>query len=275
MDITKSVPGWWRAAVAAIVPAVLVATPSVVRAQDAGALAKQAQNPVAHMISVPFQSNFNFGVGPQDDLQYLLNIQPVVPFRISENWNLVTRTIIPVVYQPELAPGIGETWGLGDIQASFFFSPAKPKSFIWGAGPVVVVDSAGKDITGTGRTSLGLSAVALTIRGPWVIGGLISNVVSVDDSKTRDDVNLLTVQPFVNYNLPGGWYLVTSPLINANWEADRDQRWTVPLGGGVGKVLHVGSQALNLSLQAFDHVEHPEGAAEWSARFQIQLLFPH
>jgi hypothetical protein len=275
MEFSKYVPKRWYAAILALAPVALAGLPGVACAQDAGELAKQAQNPVAHMISVPFQSNFNFGVGPQDDMQYVLNVQPVIPFGISDNWNLVTRTIIPVVYQPELAPGVGETWGLGDIQASFFFSPAKPKSIIWGAGPVVVLDSASKDITGTGRTSVGLSAVALTIRGRWVIGGLVSNVKSVDNSDSRADVNLLTVQPFVNYNMPKGWYLVSSPLINANWEADSDQTWTVPVGGGIGRVMHVGRQALNLQLQAFTNVEHPDGAAEWSARFQVQLLFPH
>jgi hypothetical protein len=265
----------WRTAIVALASVALTGLAGLACAQDTGELAKQAQNPVAHIISVPFQNNFNFGVGPRDDMQYVLNVQPVVPFAISENWNLITRTIIPVVYQPELAPGIGEAWGLGDIQASFFLSPAKPKSIIWGAGPVVVANSASKDITGTGRTSVGLSAVALTIRGHWVIGGLISNVKSVDESDSRADINLLTVQPFVNYNMPGGWYLVSSPLINANWEADGDQTWTVPVGGGIGRVMHVGHQALNLQLQAFANVERPDGAADWSARFQIQLLFPH
>ncbi|MFT3762303.1 MAG: hypothetical protein QM761_06750 [Pseudoxanthomonas sp.] len=260
---------------AIITTAGVAAVPWGVRAQDAGELAKQAQNPVAHMISVPFQNNFNFGVGPKDDLQYVLNIQPVVPFKVNENWNLVTRTIIPLVYQPELAPGIGETGGLGDIQASFFFSPAKAKSVIWGAGPVVVVNSASQDILGTGKTSLGLSAVALTMKGHWVIGGLISNVVSVSGDDDRSDINQLTLQPFVNYNLPRGWYLVTSPLITANWKADSGQRWTIPVGGGIGRVIRAGHQALNLQLQAFDNVEHPDGAAEWSLRFQIQLLFPH
>ncbi len=244
-------------------------------AEESGELAHQAQNPVAHLISVPFQNNFNFGVGPEDDLQYVLNMQPVVPFTLNDDWNLVTRTIIPLVYQPELAPGVGNSGGLGDIQASFFFSPARAGRVIWGAGPVLVLPTANKDIFGTGKTSVGLSAVALTMRGPWVVGGLISNVVSVAGDSDRRDISLLTMQPFVNYNLARGWYLTTSPLITADWKADSDNRWTVPVGGGVGRVFRVGHQALNVQLQAFDNVSHPDGAASWSLRFQVQLMFPH
>jgi len=243
--------------------------------ESAGDLAKQAQNPVAHMISLPFQNNFNFGVGPKEDLQYVLNVQPVVPFRLNEDWNLITRTIVPVIYQPELAPGVGKEAGLGDIQASFFFSPAKPSSFIWGFGPVVMVPSASKNIFGYGKLSLGLSGVALAMHGPWVYGALISDIASVAGRSNREDVHQMVIQPFANYNMPGGWYLTTSPLITANWKAPAGQKWTVPLGGGVGRVFHVGQQAMNAQLQAFSNTQHPDGAAKWSLRFQLQFLFPH
>jgi len=253
---------------------VLLAT-SASAEEGAGELAKQAQNPVAHMISVPFQNNFNFGVGPKQDLQYVLNVQPVIPFRLNEDWNLITRTIVPVIYQPELAPGVGKEAGLGDIQASFFFSPAKPSSVIWGVGPVVMMPSATKEIFGNGKWNLGLSGVALAMKGPWVYGALISDVASVAGPSRREDVHQLVFQPFANYNMPGGWYLTTSPFMTANWKAKSGQKWTVPLGGGIGRVFHVGGQALNAQLQAFGNVEHPDGAASWSLRFQLQFLFPH
>jgi len=244
-------------------------------ADETPELAKQAQNPVAHLISVPFQNNFNFGVGPDKDLQYVLNVQPVVPFKLTSEWNLVTRTIVPIVHQPELAPGVGRKTGLGDIQATFFLSPAKPGAVIWGVGPVVLMPTATDDIFGTGKLSLGLSAVGLTMQGPWVAGVLLSDLASVAGDSDRKDVHQMVIQPFVNYNLPKGWYLTTSPLATANWKASSGQKWTVPLGGGFGRVFHVGHQAMNAQLQAFGNAAHPDGAADWSLRFQLQLLFPH
>ena len=176
-------------------------------AEDDGDLAKKTQNPVADLISVPFQNNVNFGVGPQDDVQYILNVQPVIPFRLSEDWNLISRTIVPLIYQPELAPGVGEVFGLGDIQQSLFFSPAKPGKLIWGVGPIFQFPSATDDSLGQGKWGAGPTAVALTVHGPWVLGALINNVWSFAGDSDRRDVNQMLIQPFVNYNLPDAWYL--------------------------------------------------------------------
>ncbi|MEE8626147.1 MAG: hypothetical protein V3T19_12465, partial [Acidiferrobacterales bacterium] len=199
-------------------------------------MAKAAQNPVADLISLPFQNNTNFGFGPDDDIQNVLNIQPVIPFHLSENWNLITRTIVPLINQPEVVQGTGDEFGLGDINFTAFFSPKNPtKGIIWGAGPIFAFPTATDEKLGSEKWSLGPSAVALTIQGPWLFGALINNVWSFAGDDDRDDVNAMLVQPFVNYNLPNGWYLVSSPIITANWEAASGNTWLVPLGGGVGK----------------------------------------
>ena len=157
---------------------------------------------MADLISVPFQNNINFGVGPDDDVQYILNIQPVIPFKLTEDWNLISRTIVPLIYQPELAPGVGDVFGLGDIQQSLFLSPAKPGKLIWGVGPILQFPTATDDSLGQGKWGAGPTAVALTVHGPWVLGALINNVWSFAGDSDRKDVNQMLIQPFVNYNLP-------------------------------------------------------------------------
>ena len=189
------------------------------------------------MISLPLQNNTNFGVGPGDDVQNVLNIQPVIPVNLSENWNLITRTIAPVIYQPELVPGSGSEFGLGDINTTLFLSPAKPGKIIWGAGPVLSFPTASDRVLGTDQWSAGPSVVALTIQGPWVVGALANNLWSYAGDDDREDVNQFLLQYFINYNLPDGWYISSAPIITANWEADSGNKWTVPFGGGVGKIF--------------------------------------
>jgi hypothetical protein len=242
---------------------------------SAGDLAKAAQNPIADMISVPLQSNFNFRVGPHDQLQYVLNIQPVVPVTLNEEWNLITRWITPVISQPPLTVTGDREFGLGDINPSFFFSPKQPThGIIWGIGPTAVFPTGTDKTLTAGKYSLGPTFVALTIEGPWVLGVLVNNVWSVAGKSSRDSVNAMTLQPFVNYNFPGGWYLTSSPIITANWETGQGDRWTVPVGGGFGRVFKIGSQPVNMQLAAYYNVARPTGAADWQLRAQVQLLFP-
>ena len=238
-------------------------------------LAKAAQNPIADMISVPFQNNFNFHVGPHNQLQDILNIQPVIPITLDRDWNLITRWITPVISQPPLTVTGEREFGLGDINPSFFFSPKEPThGIIWGIGPTFVFPS-GTDRTLTqGKYSIGPTLVALTIEGPWVLGVLVNNVWSVAGKNNRDSVNAMTLQPFVNYNFPGGWYLTSSPIITANWETGHGDRWTVPVGGGFGRVFKIGEQPVNMQLAAYYNVARPTGAADWQLRAQVQLLFP-
>jgi hypothetical protein len=241
--------------------------------QSEEALAKAVQNPVANLISVPFQNNFNFGIGPREVTQWVLNVQPVIPISLSEDWNLITRTIMPIINQPSPAPGVPSAFGLGDINPTLFLSPAKSGKLIWGVGPTLTFPTATDSLLGSGKYSAGPAAVALTIHGHWVIGALANQQWSYA-GWGDNDVNAMLIQPFVNYNLPHGWYLTTAPIITANWEADGGDRWTVPVGGGVGKIQRFGKLPLNLQLSAFYNVEKPDFGADWQLRFQVQFLFP-
>ena len=183
-------------------------------------LAKQTQNPVADLISVPFQNNYNFVAGPKHNhMIYLLNIQPVIPIHITENWNLIARIIQPVVNIPSLAPG-GNATGLGDMNPTFFLSPAKSGELIWGIGPTFTFPTATNRLLGNGQWAMGPAGVVLTIQGHWVFGALMNNQWSFAGWGDKP-VNSFLLQPFVNYNLPDGWYLVTAPILTANWKADK------------------------------------------------------
>jgi hypothetical protein len=250
-----------------------VATRSI--ADDVEEIAKQAQNPVASLISVPFQNNLNFGVGPKDDQQNVLDIQPVIPIKLTDDWNLITRTIVPVVYEPYISPTAGDATGLGDVQLAMYLSPTKSTgSIIWGVGPAISFPTATERYLGQGKFSAGLSAAVLTIRGPWLFGFLTTDITSVGGESDRENVHQFLLQPFVNFNFAHGWYLASSPIITANWKIAEEDRWTVPVGGGGGKIFRVGKQRLNAYVQAFDNVVHPHEAGNWTLRVQLQLLFP-
>ena len=249
------------------------AIPDELAEEDAEALAKKAQNPISTMISLPLQNNTDFDFGPEEGTLNTLNVQPVWPFEISENWNLVTRTIFPLISQPGLAPGQGRENGLGDVNFTGFLSPKDAGKWIWGVGPTVILPTSTDDRLGKGEWGAGVSVVVLTMPGKWVVGSLFSNVWDISAS-TGNEINFFTWQYFVNYNLSNGWYLTTSPVITADWEADSGQRWTVPVGGGVGKIFRVGKQALNAQVQAYYNVEKPDIKGDWSMRLQLQFMFP-
>ena len=239
-------------------------------------LAKLAQNPVGNLISVPFQNNTNFNYGPLDKTQDILNIQPVYPIHLNEEWNVITRTIFPLLWQPALYPGQGSTFGLSDTQFSAFLSPAAPKGLIWGVGGIAQLPTHTSDVLGNKRWGLGPTAVVLKIThgSPWVYGVLANNVWSVTNSSSSPPINQMLVQPFLNYNFKGGAYLTTAPVITANWQADSGDTWTIPLGGGVGKIFHLGKLPINTQVSAYYNVETPEYGADWQLRFQVQLMFP-
>jgi hypothetical protein len=235
-------------------------------------LAEQAQNPIANLISVPFQNNTTLGLGPdQDQTLNVLNIQPVVPFRLNDRLTLVTRTILPVVSQPALEGSNSN--GIGDLNPTFFLVPKLQGRWTVGFGPTLVLPTASREELGSGQWGMGPAAVAVYTRGPWVAGGLLNQIWSVPGDSDRRSLNQFLLQPFVNYNLANGWYLVSSPIITANWQASSD-RWLVPVGGGVGRVFQVGSQPVNASLQAYANLAKPDLFGDVTIRAQIQLLFP-
>ena len=256
-------------AVTALCPAVLP-----VLAQESSEIAKQAQNPIASLISVPIENDFNPQTGIKKDDSYVLELKPVIPVRLSNDWTMITRTVIPVIQVPDLAPGVDGTAGVGDVQLSLFLSPAKAGAVIWGAGPVISFPTASQEILGTKKVSVGPTVVVLRSQGHWLFGTLVQNLFSVAGPAARPDVNQMLLQPFANYNLRHGWYLTSSPIITANWEVSPNQRWVVPVGGGVGKIVHFGKLPVNMYTQFFRNVERPDGTTHWSARFQAQLLFP-
>ncbi len=245
--------------------------------QEGGAsqedLAKATQNPVGDLISLPFQNNTNFDIGPDGATQNILNIQPVWPFPVGENWNLITRTIVPVISQPALSEGADRTFGLGDITFTAFLSPSKPGKLIWGVGPVVLLPTRTNDALGAGEWGLGPSVVLLTMPGSWVLGSLFSNVWSLGASE-GSQISLFTWQPFINYNMANGWYLTSAPILTANWKAESGDKWTVPLGGGAGKIFRIGARPMNGQVSLYRNVGRPEGGPGWQLRVQLQLLFP-
>jgi hypothetical protein len=233
-------------------------------------LARASQNPVASMISVPIQNNTNFEFGPREKTQNVTNVQPVIPFSVSENWNVITRTIVPIVSQPGFVPGQDRENGLGNILFSSFLSPKDSGKWIWGAGPAVQLPTSTDDQIAPDEWAAGPSVVLLTMPGNWVMGGLVSNIwdISADES-----INFMSLQPFLNYNFEGGWYLTSSPILTANWEADDE--WTVPVGGGFGRIFRIGEQPVNAQFQAFYNVVKPDDLGpEWTLRLQLQFLFP-
>ena len=238
-----------------------------------GELARAAQNPVANLISVPFQNNFNFGVGPNDVTQWILNFQPVIPITLNEYWNLITRTILPIIDQPSPAPGVRSAFGLGDVNPTLFLSPAKSGKFIWGVGPTFTFPTATDPLLGNGKYSAGPAAVGLMMHGHWVVGALANNQWSYA-GWGGSSVNAMLIQPFVNYNFEHGWYLTTAPIITANWKAPGGDQWTVPVGGGVGKIVKLGPLPINVQLSAYANVVTPDNGADWQLRFQFQFLFP-
>jgi hypothetical protein len=238
-------------------------------------LAKKTQNPVADLISVPFQSNFNFNTGPRDKMVYVLNVQPVIPIELNEDWNLITRIITPIIDQPSLAPGVETASGLGDINPSLFLSPAKSEHFIWGVGPTFTFPTASRRILGAGKYSMGPTGVALLMEGPWVVGALANNQWSYAGWGPKS-VNALLAQPFINYNFKHGWYLTSAPIFTSDWTAKADQQWTAPVGGGFGKLWRVGSVGLpvNTQIQGFYNAIRPDLTSNWQLRVQVQFLFP-
>jgi hypothetical protein len=259
-------------------------------------LQKATQNPVANLISVPLQNNSNFGIGPYSRIQNVLNIQPVIPIKATENLNLIIRWITPIIYQP--APGTAnlEVYGInentpayfaaqavqanagvsgfGDMTPTFFLSPSKPHKLIIGVGPVFVLPTATSKVTGQGKFSIGPSVVALLQPGNWTLGALVNNAWSVAGPSDRSSVNQMTLQYFVNYNLKKGWYLSAAPIITANWRASSGSVWTVPFGGGPGRVMRLGLQPVNISAQFYGNAAYPTSGSPWTMRLSIAFLFP-
>jgi len=243
-------------------------------ADQAAELQKETQNPVANLISVPLQNNTNFNYGPFNRTQDVLNIQPVIPVHLTKDWLLINRIIQPIIWQPYPNQNTGGEYGLGDMNPTFFLSPAKPGKLIWGVGPAFVIPTATSDITGQGQFSIGPSVVVLVQPPHWTIGAITNNVWSVAGESGRAPVNQFLLQYFINYNMKKGWYITSGPILTANWMASSGNIWTVPFGGGVGRIMKLGFQPVNISAQFYGNVVYPAGTSPWSMRLQLAFLFP-
>jgi hypothetical protein len=256
------------------------AKPSDKQAQGGGDLRSAVQNPISSLISLPFKFTFDYGA-PDGEASFL-NIQPVVPITVG-NWNLVNRAIIPLVHTngevagtpgiPNPIEGDGAT-GLGDINYSLFFSPVKYGKFIWGIGPSITLPTATDSELGSEKWSAGPTGVIL-FQPKWgTFGMLARHLGSFAGDSDRRDINQSLFEPFVNYNLPNGWYLLTDLVMTANWDLDSDDIWTVPLGGVAGKLFKVGKQVINARTEAYYNVEKPNNGPNWQWGFTVQFLFP-
>ena len=239
-------------------------------------LAKAAQNPIGNLISLPFQNNSNLNYGPEKKTQNVLNIEPVIPINLNPDWNIITRTIIPVVSQPALFAGDDRVNGIGPAQLSAFLSPADPKGgVIWGAGAIAQVPTTSDSALGSYRWGFGPTFVVVHLEkgDPWLYGVLLNNVWSVG-SGAGGSYNNFLMQPFVSYNFEGGTYINSAPIVTANWKAGSGNQWTVPLGGGIGHIFHLGRLPVNAQVGAYYNVVRPDFGSNWQIRAQVQLLFP-
>lgn len=248
--------------------------PAASQSGSAADLARQLSNPVSSLISVPFQFNYDGSIGPEDaGDKYQLNVQPVIPFSISDGWNMISRTITPIIYQHNVVPDDSE-FGLGDITQSLFFSPKTPGKLgiVWGVGPVALIPIATDDQLGSGKFALGPTGIVLKQQGHWTYGALVNHLWSVAGESDRADISSTFMQPFLAYNTTSAWTFNVNLESNYNWN---ENQWSVPINAQVSKLFHIGKQPISIGGGVRYWAESAEGGPEgFGGRFVITLLFP-
>jgi hypothetical protein len=237
-------------------------------------IAKKLNNPIAAMISVPFQLNYDENIGPSDQGErWLLNVQPVIPISLNADWNVISRTIVPTIWQDDVPPGTDES-GVGDVFQSFFFSPKAPTAggWIWGAGPALLLPTASDDVLGAEQWAAGPTAVALKQEHGWTYGALANHVWSFAGEDDRADVNATLLQPFLAYTTPKFRTYSLNTESTYDWEAEQ---WSVPINLMATQLFKVGAQPMSLQIGARYWAESPEAGAEgWGWRIAYTLVFP-
>jgi hypothetical protein len=247
-------------------------TPQEEQETQQAELAMKILNPVADLINVPFQNNWDFGIGATDATRFTMNIQPVIPFSLGEGWLVITRTIMPIISAESPIPG-GETRsGLGDILQSFFFSPRAPvNGWTVGVGPVFSYPTATDDALGTEKFGMGPTAVVLKQKKGWTIGALVNHVWSVAGEESRPDISTTFLQPFLSYTTKKHMTFGLNTESTYDWEGEQ---WTVPLNASVSQLLKVGKLPLSLGVGVRPYLEKPEGGPDWGMRFVATFVFP-
>ena len=241
---------------------------------DAG-LAQALTNPIADLISVPIQMNYDRNIGRADDgTKFTANVQPVIPFHINDDWNLITRTIVPVIYQDEMVPRAGSQFGLGDVNLSLFFSPKKPTAggLIWGAGPVFLLPTATDSKLGGRKWAAGPGVVGLATRGRWTVGMLANHIWSFAGNADRQDISSTFAQPFVAYTWPSAWTVSAQSETSYNWKSDQ---WSIPVNVAVSKLVRIGKLPVSLQGGIGYWVDSPDAGPEgFRFRLQVNVVLP-
>jgi hypothetical protein len=258
---------WLRLSIRSLV----VLMPVAAHAQGASELARQTQNPVASLVSVPIQANWDSGIGERETTGTLVNVQPVMPFGFNKDWNVILRVVMP--FASQATPAGPTVNGMGDTVATVFLSPAKTKRVIWGAGPVFLLPTATTSRFAAEKVGLGPSVVALSQPGRFTLGVLFNQIWSISGANDRPDVSQMLLQPFVNYNLGDGLAVGAVTEASANWKTDTN-RWSIPLVFTVSKVTALGRKPVNFQAAAGPYLDDREQGAEWRLRLSITFLFP-
>jgi hypothetical protein len=242
------------------------------KVDETAELAKKLANPIASLISVPIQYNLDFGIGPADATKSIVNIQPVIPFSLNRNWNLITRTIFPLIYAEAPAAGFDSASGLGDIVQSFFLSPKEPVGgWIVGGGPVFLYPSATEKTLGADKWGAGPTAVILKQQSGWTVGMLANHLWSFAGDNDRKDVSATFLQPFLAYTTKTYTTIMLNTESTYDWKSEQ---WIAPVNLVLNQMVKIGGVPLQLSLGGRYYVDKPDGGPDWGLRFQVTFLFP-
>lgn len=234
------------------------------------ALAIAVHNPFEDFIKVPIESDTGFQLGRSHKVGDEVNIEPLLPFSLNADWDLFARPSLTIAYSP--TPH--EQSGLEDLQTSFFLSPAKNSTWVWGVGPIFGFPTASSSELGSGRWSAGPTAALVYSEGPWLNAILTDQLMSFAGNRKRGSVNQTYIEPVISYNFESGWYADVDPQMTFDWTADAANAWTIPMGADVGKAFNLGSQSLSLQVGAYDLLKRPDGDPQWIMRVSVTFLFP-